>query len=175
MKILCIIWHDKHYDDDMWMCWYSRYYYWYPIDYSPAPLYCYLFKQVSYLIFMNRLLQVLLLRYLQHYLLFLHSVPMRTMSRWLRLWWEVDIQATTSLTATTSTTLSPGWLLVLIFVTFFFAGRMCVRWKLALLGLLSDEQGLLQGGECLIQMMNIDVCHQGQLTGESQRIKFTCI
>ena len=36
---------------------------------------------------------------------------------------------------------------------------MCVRWKLALLGLLSDEQGRLQGGECLIQMMNIDVCH----------------
>ena len=36
---------------------------------------------------------------------------------------------------------------------------MCVRWKLALLGLLSDEQGRLQGGECLIRMMNIDVCH----------------
>ena len=136
----------------------SRYYYWYPIDYSPAPLYCYLFKQVSYLIFMNKLLRVLLLKYFQHYLLFLHSVPMRTMSRWLRLWSEVDIQATTSLTATTSTTLSPGWLLLLN-VTFSFAGRMCVRWKLALLGLLSDEQGRLQGGECLIQMMNIDVCH----------------
>ena len=24
-----------------------RYYYWYPIDYSPAPLYCYLFQQCA--------------------------------------------------------------------------------------------------------------------------------
>ena len=29
------------------MCDCFRYYYWYPIDFSPAPLYCYLFRQCA--------------------------------------------------------------------------------------------------------------------------------
>ena len=171
----------------MWMCWYSRYYYWYPIDYSPAPLYCYLFKQVSYLISMKKLFQVLLLRYFQHCLLFLHSVPMRTMSRWLRLWSEVDIQATTSLTATTSTTLSPGWLLVLIFVTRLVS---CISFchipfcRTDVCPVKISPPGVVvrrAGATARWRMFNSNdeyrclSYNQGQLTGESQRIKFKCI